>query len=80
MSAIPATRLTDPDFVWVPSAQTDVTRIWRKYGWTPPSEARKALAFAVTLSTVEGWQDCQDQDAESKRPFGGTSACFDVRK
>ena len=37
----PAVRLTDPGFVWVPSGQTDVTRIWRKYGWTPPSE-RKA--------------------------------------
>ena len=37
----PPFRLTDPGFVWVQSWQTDVTRIWRKYGWTPPSE-RKA--------------------------------------
>ena len=37
----PAFRLDDPRFVWVPSGQTDVTRIWRKYGWTPPSEGRK---------------------------------------
>jgi hypothetical protein len=27
--------LLDPNWVYVPSAQTDVTKIWRKYGWTP---------------------------------------------
>ena len=38
---IPTYLLTDPRFEWVPSGKTDVTRIWRKYGWVPPSELRK---------------------------------------
>ena len=38
---VPVYLLTDPRFEWVPSGQTDVTRIWRKYGWTPPSENKR---------------------------------------
>lgn len=30
----------DKDFKYVKSEHTDVTQIWRKYGWTPPSENR----------------------------------------
>ena len=37
---MPPYHITDPEFEWVPAAKTDVTRIWRKYGWTPPSEQR----------------------------------------
>ena len=38
---MPPYHITDPEFEWVPAAKTDVTRIWRKYGWVPPSELRK---------------------------------------
>ena len=37
---VPVYLLTDPRFEWVPSGQTDVTRIWRRYGWVPPSELK----------------------------------------
>ena len=33
--AIPTIRLSHPDFVYYPAADTDVTRTWRKFGWTP---------------------------------------------
>jgi hypothetical protein len=29
-----------PDFKWSPGA--DVQALWRRYGWTPPSEQRPA--------------------------------------
>lgn len=29
-----------PDFKWV-SGGADVQALWRKYGWTPPSERRQ---------------------------------------
>ena len=37
---VPAYLLTDPEFVWIPAAQTDVQRTWRKFGWVPPSELK----------------------------------------
>jgi len=30
--------LCDPDWKPTPSGDTDVTRIWRKYGWKPLAE------------------------------------------
>jgi hypothetical protein len=30
-----------PDFKW--SSGADVQALWRRYGWTPPSEQRPAL-------------------------------------
>jgi len=33
--------LLDPNFKYNPSAKTDVQATWRKYGWTPPSEAKQ---------------------------------------
>ena len=32
-----------PDFKWV-SGGADVQALWRKYGWTPPSESRQPVA------------------------------------
>ena len=26
---------------WVPAVKTDISQIFRKYGWVPPSEVRK---------------------------------------
>lgn len=44
---IPATRRTEPlipvghpEFIWTTGA--DVQATWRKYGWTPPSEAKQS--------------------------------------
>lgn len=31
-------RILDPDFEYVCAAATDVTRTWRKHGWTPLGE------------------------------------------
>jgi len=28
----------DPDWVYVPSAATDITKTWRKFGWVPLAE------------------------------------------
>lgn len=34
----PSKKLTDPDFVYVPAAQTDVQKTWRKFGWQPKTQ------------------------------------------
>ncbi|MFZ4766720.1 MAG: hypothetical protein ACOYMN_17345 [Roseimicrobium sp.] len=33
--AIPIIPIGHPDFIYYPSSDTDVTRTWRKFGWTP---------------------------------------------
>jgi hypothetical protein len=33
--AIPTTPLCHPDFVHYDASKTDVTRTWRRFGWTP---------------------------------------------
>lgn len=33
--AVPTIPLNHPEFVYYPAADTDVTRTWRKFGWTP---------------------------------------------
>lgn len=40
----PSMPSTDPRFIWRSSADTDVQRTWRRFGWTPTSEARKQEA------------------------------------
>lgn len=34
----PRISLLDSRFVYVPSAQTDVQRTWRKFGWLPKND------------------------------------------
>ena len=34
-NAVPVVPLNHPDFVYYPAAATDVTRTWRRFGWTP---------------------------------------------
>lgn len=40
-TAMPSTPLTNPNFAWVPSANTDVTRTFKKHGWTAPDRSRQ---------------------------------------
>lgn len=42
---IPHARLNDPDFVYTPADQTDITVGWRKTGWIPPTEYRTDFNF-----------------------------------
>jgi hypothetical protein len=35
---LPCPLVDDPKFVYVPSASTDITKTWRKFGWKPLSE------------------------------------------
>ena len=39
--AIPSQRVTDPDFKYIPQAQTNVQETWKRFGWVPPSEQKK---------------------------------------
>lgn len=36
--AIPLVPVDHPDYVWRPSADCDVQRTWRNYGWKPLNE------------------------------------------
>lgn len=40
---LPCLLTDDPTFVYYNSANTDVTRTWRKYGWKPASELKESL-------------------------------------
>lgn len=38
---LPATLITDPDFIYTPSNKTDVARTFRRHGWVEPDRARQ---------------------------------------
>lgn len=40
---LPCLLTDDPTFVYYNSANTDVTRTWRKFGWKPASELKESL-------------------------------------
>lgn len=35
------TKITDPNFMYIKAAFTDITKVWRKYGWTPPDRSKQ---------------------------------------
>ena len=37
------TSILDPKFEYTSAAATDVTRTWKRFGWTPPSEAKSEV-------------------------------------
>lgn len=42
---LPTAKLYDPDFEYTPAEHTNVTALWRKLGWTPPTEYRTDYNF-----------------------------------
>jgi hypothetical protein len=38
----PHIHVTDPRFVYVPAAATDVAKTWQRFGWFPPSQHKEA--------------------------------------
>ena len=40
--------ILDKDFVYTNAAQTDITQVWRKYGWKPKNEILHKLQDAPT--------------------------------
>jgi hypothetical protein len=42
-----------PDYVWRGSADTDVQRTWRKYGWKPTEEQRAIAATTASVTTAK---------------------------
>ena len=43
-------RLTDPTFVYVNSTHTDIRERFRKMGWKPPSELKRAPVLPIRKS------------------------------
>jgi len=41
-----------PGLEYVPEAKTDVTRVWRKFGWLPKAELDAKLNAQQTLKRV----------------------------
>lgn len=37
---VPKVPLTNPEFEYVPSMKTDITKTWRKFGWVPLKEKK----------------------------------------
>jgi len=33
--------LLDPNWIYTPASQTDVTTMWRRYGWKPANEQKE---------------------------------------
>ena len=40
--------ILDKDFVYTNAAQTDITQVWRKYGWKPKNEILHELPGTST--------------------------------
>jgi len=39
--SLPASLITDPNFIYTPANKTDVTRTFRRHGWTEPDRAKQ---------------------------------------
>ena len=50
-------RITDPDFVYVPAANTDIVKRFRAMGWTPPSELRQPSQTQTSPATTQPNQE-----------------------
>lgn len=51
--ALPPTMITDLDFVYVPSNNTDVMRTFRKFGWTEPDRVKQRETKRLLNMTEE---------------------------
>lgn len=51
--AIPLVPVGHPDYVWRPSADCDVQRTWRNYGWKPLNEQYTNTTTIQPRTTTE---------------------------
>lgn len=54
-------RITDPDFVYIPAANTDIVKRFRAMGWTPPSELRPPAEEDTSATTARPYNPNQER-------------------
>lgn len=60
-----AATITDPTFAYVTAAATDVTRTFKKHGWTAPDRI-KQRAMKRLLNQLDNIDDLDDQLASAR--------------
>lgn len=69
--ALPWIPVGHPNYVWRPSADCDVERTWRTYGWKPLNEQHKIASdtFVQLFTRNRGNRDGAVPQAKEVRPL-----------